>query len=46
MSSSVPPMFADDPSSATYPSSHEAPRVDVAHAAEPPEPDDRRTGDR
>jgi len=37
MPSSVPPMFADDRSSA-LPSSHEAPRDDVVRAAEPPEP--------
>ena len=44
MPSSVPPMFADDPSSATLPSSHEAPRADAARAAEAPEPNDLQDG--
>ncbi len=46
MPSSVPPMFADDPSSATLPSSHEAARADAARTAEPPEPNDLRNGSR
>lgn len=43
MPSSVPPMFADDRSSAALPSSHEAPRAD---AAEPPDPNDSQNGGR
>ncbi|WP_413624777.1 hypothetical protein [Luteibacter sp. Lutesp34] len=46
MPSSVPPMFADDRSSAALPCSHEAPRADVVRAAEPPDPTGPRNEDR